>query len=91
MGDLVPGNGIQRQNTVNMLDPLPDLDFFSYPVDDFFDSYVTELGARGLSALSWLSPAAAHLLRRLSDQLMKQLIGSLCLSLSLSPRPRPYC
>ena len=49
---------LQRQNTVNMLDPLPDMDFFSLPVDDFFDSYVSELGAQGANA-----PLLCQLLR----------------------------
>ena len=53
MGDLVPENGFEGQNTVNMLDQLPDMDFFSFPVNDFFDSYVSELGARGVSAAYW--------------------------------------
>ena len=52
MGDL-QGAPMSRQNTVNMTDPLPDIDFFSYPVDDLFDSYISELGlgARGMKFL----------------------------------------
>ncbi|CAL8464951.1 g4486 [Coccomyxa elongata] len=38
------GVGMKRQAT---WDALPDIDFFSIPVDDFFETYVEELGARG--------------------------------------------
>ncbi|KAK9917755.1 hypothetical protein WJX75_007864 [Coccomyxa subellipsoidea] len=48
------GVGMKRQAT---WDALPDIDFFSIPVDDFFETYVEELGARG----SGLPPDAAPL------------------------------
>ena len=44
MGDI---GLMDRQNTVESLGELPDLDFLTVPVDDYFGSYVAELGARG--------------------------------------------
>ena len=70
---------LQRQNTVNMLDPLPDIDFFSLPVDDFFDSYVSELGAQGSNA-----PSLRHLLRDAG-------FAGLCRHAQATCRPPAWC
>ncbi|KAL3146023.1 hypothetical protein ABBQ38_015378 [Trebouxia sp. C0009 RCD-2024] len=47
----------QRQNTVDMIGELPDIDFFSIPVDDFYEDYVTELGTRNSRRLSGAIPS----------------------------------
>lgn len=38
---------VERQGTLGDLSDLPDIDFLTVPVDDYFGSYVAELGARG--------------------------------------------
>lgn len=47
----------QRQNTVDMIGELPDIDFFSIPVDDFYDEYVSELETRHSRKLSGPLPS----------------------------------
>ncbi|DBA67813.1 TPA: hypothetical protein ACH3X2_014164 [Trebouxia sp. C0005] len=47
----------QPQNSVDMLGELPDIDFFSIPVDDFYEDYVTELGSRNSRKLSGALPS----------------------------------
>lgn len=69
-----------RANTLEgFLNELPELpsDYFSYPVDDFFDNYVEELGQRGLQQTT--QPGGGEFL-----------IGSDCLPNSKSLRSRAY-
>ena len=41
------GLAVERQATLGDLADLPDIDFLTVPVEDYFGSYVAELGARG--------------------------------------------
>ena len=43
MGDIA----VERQGTLESLGDLPDIDFLTVPVDDYFGNYIAELGARG--------------------------------------------